>query len=66
MADQIAEGERAGRAAAREAGVPVPEDGPPLPANGRHAHRAIAPLTGAQAGGGKAILCTCEDITADD
>jgi sarcosine oxidase, subunit alpha len=66
VADQIAEGERVGRAAARDAGVPVSEGGPPMPANGRHVHRAFAPLTGAQAGGGKAILCTCEDITADD
>ena len=73
VTDQFAEGERVGRAAARAAGISIAENGSTEPVrlaepgvNGRSTHRTIAPLTGAQAGGGKAILCTCEDITADD
>jgi len=76
IADQILEGERAGLAAARAAGIDAPDvpDRSPAPhgrpaetraGNGRHSNRAVGPITGSL-GGGKAILCTCEDITADD
>jgi sarcosine oxidase, subunit alpha len=76
VADQILEGERTGLAAARAAGIDAPglPEAPPAvrgrsadagAGNARRGYRAVAPITGSL-GGGKAILCTCEDITADD
>jgi sarcosine oxidase subunit alpha len=77
VADQVLEGECAGLAAARAAGAEAPGLAERELAlrgrlaerhggNGQGSHRAVAPLPGSLAGGGKAILCTCEDITADD
>jgi sarcosine oxidase subunit alpha len=77
LADQLLEGELTGLAAARAAGFVTQDLAERELAvrgrlatrgggNGRSAHRPVAPLSGAAAGGGKAILCTCEDITADD
>jgi sarcosine oxidase, subunit alpha len=76
VADQMLEGEHAGVAAARAAGAETPGLAERelalrgrlaqhrVAGNGRGGHRPIAPRTGN--GEGKAILCTCEDITADD
>ena len=77
VADQLLEGEATGIAAARAAGIGTPGLAErELAVRGRLAERRagpcrsagrpVAPLTGAAGGGGKAILCTCEDITADD
>ena len=75
--DQMLEGECAGLAAARASGA----GGAGLAerelaargrlaerraGNGRSTHRPVAPLTGSGHRDGKAILCTCEDITAGD
>jgi sarcosine oxidase subunit alpha len=78
VVDQILEGELAGLAAARAAGVERPDLAERELAlrgrlaerrrgNGWASHRPVAPVpASASRGGGKAFLCTCEDITADD
>lgn len=77
VADQLLEGESVGLAAARAAGVAGPEVAEQALAirarlaarhdgNGHDNRRPVAPLTHAHVGHGKAILCTCEDVTADD
>ncbi|HUR95278.1 MAG TPA: 2Fe-2S iron-sulfur cluster-binding protein [Gemmatimonadales bacterium] len=79
VSDRILEGECAGLAAARSAGAAESGAGAAAlaerelavrgrlatqrAAGGTHTSRPVAPLAGP---GGKAILCTCEDITAGD